>query len=51
MPAPEEKFHPETSSSEKSEDEEWAAENKNNGYDSHDTNFEESSTSDDKSED
>lgn len=51
QPAPEDELHLETSSSKKSEEGEWVTDNEDNGNNNHDTDYKESSTSNDKSED
>lgn len=49
IPAPEEQFHLETSSSGENEDKEWVTDNEDNGNNNDDTDFEESGISDDES--
>lgn len=51
MPAPEDEFHLETSWSKKSDQGEWVTDNEDNGSNNHDTDYKESSTSNDKRED
>ena len=51
QPAPEDELHLETSSSKKSEEGEWVTDNEDSGNNNHDTDYKESSTSNDKSED
>ena len=51
QPAPEDELHLETSSSKRSEEGEWVTDNEDNGNNNHDTDYKESSTSNDKSED